>query len=423
MKTISIFNNKGGVGKTTLGYNVAASLSGLGYKVLVVDLDPQCNFTIYSIEEDVIEKLWEEEEPYIPDLAKGRALAGEAEFTEILSKPRSVHFILKPIQDGSAGFDELIPPLEIRENFHIIPGRPSMYSYENTISSRWNGVVGRDPLSIRTISAFRKLAEDYSNEYEYDFVFFDTSPNLGAMNKVAISTADGFIVPCLPDLFSLYGVKNIGAAIAEWNEEFKTINYVLKGKYNDELPRAQAKLIGYLIYNAKKYSNRGDNENEWDLAIGHYKHALQIPEAIRASMPESALVDLEDEYVDLPIGNTAIMHTHNTLAGMAQSYKLPMWDIPSYEFLDEDDQATIRGNRSDYEVTKYKYQFFVMNMLSRLGDEYLERVLSYADEVFQDCYDFIESSNKATIRSLDPEDWVNDERLKNKLNEFLEERL
>ncbi|WP_429139594.1 hypothetical protein [Aeromonas veronii] len=197
----------------------------------------------------------------------------------------------------------------------------------------------------------------------------------------------------------------------------------MKGQYNDELPRAQAKLIGYLIYNAKKYSNRGDNENEWDLAIGHYKHALQIPEAIRASMPESALVDLEDEYVDLPIGNTAIMHTHNTLAGMAQSYKLPMWDIPSYEFLDEDDQATVRGNRSDYEVTKYKYQFFVMNMLSRLGDEHLERVLGYADEVFQDCYDFIESSNKATIRSLDPEDWVNDERLKDKLNEFLEERL
>ncbi|MBL0571652.1 AAA family ATPase [Aeromonas hydrophila] len=423
MKTISIFNNKGGVGKTTLGYNVAASLSGLGYKVLVVDLDPQCNFTIYSIGESVIEKLWEEEEPYIPDIAKGRALAGEAKFQKILSKPRSVHFILKPIQDGSAGFDELIPPLEVRENFHIIPGRPSMYSYENTISSRWNGVVGSDPLSIRTISAFRKLAEDYSNEYEYDFVFFDTSPNLGAMNKVAISTADGFIVPCLPDLFSLYGVKNIGAAIAEWNEEFKTINYVLKGKYNDELPRAQAKLIGYLIYNAKKYSNRGDNENEWDLAIGHYKHALQIPEAIRASMPESALVDLEDEYVDLPIGNTAIMHTHNTLAGMAQSYKLPMWDIPSYEFLDEDDQATIRGNRSDYEVTKYKYQFFVMNMLSRLGDEHLERVLSYANEVFEDCYDFIESSNKATIRSLEPEDWVNDERLKDKLNEFLEERL
>lgn len=423
MKTISIFNNKGGVGKTTLGYNVAASLSGLGYKVLVVDLDPQCNFTIYSIGEDAIEKLWEEEEPYISDLAKERTRVGEAEFTKILSRPRSVHFILKPIQDGSAGFDKLIPPLEVRDNFHIIPGRPSMYSYENTISSRWNGVVGRDPLSIRTISAFRKLAEDYSNEYEYDFVFFDTSPNLGAMNKVAISTADGFIVPCLPDLFSLYGVKNIGAAIAEWNEEFKTINYVLRGQYNDELPRAQAKLIGYLIYNAKKYSNRGDNENKWDLAIGHYKHALQIPEAIRASMPESALVDLEDEYADLPIANTAIMHTHNTLAGMAQSYKLPMWDIPSYEFLNEEDQATVRGNRSDYEVTKYKYQFFVMNMLSRLGDEHLERVLSYADEVFQDCYDFIESSNKATIRSLDPEDWVNDERLKDKLNEFLEERL
>ncbi|MND99266.1 Chromosome-partitioning ATPase Soj [compost metagenome] len=420
MKTISMFNNKGGVGKTTLGYNVATSLSGLGYKVLVVDLDPQCNFTIYSINEDYIESLWEEEEPYIVDLAKERARVGENTFLQFLQKPHSVHFILKPIQDGSAGFEELIPPVEVRENFHIIPGRPSMYSYENTISSRWNGVAGREPLAIRTISAFRKLAEDYSKKYNYDFVFFDTSPNLGAMNKVAISTADGFIVPCLPDLFSLYGVKNIGAAIAEWNKEFERIHYMLEGQYNDELPKAQAKLIGYLIYNAKKYSNRGDNENEWDLAIGHYKHALQIPDAIRASMPKSALVELNDKYVDLPIGNTAIMHTHNTLAGMAQSYKLPMWDIPSYEHLDEDDQATVRGNRSDYEVTKYKYQFFVMNMLARLGDEHFERLLTYADHVFGECYAFIRASNKASIRDLDPMDWVNDDRLKEKLAEYLE---
>ncbi|MBL0610496.1 ParA family protein [Aeromonas jandaei] len=70
MKTISIFNNKGGVGKTTLGYNVATSLAGLGYKVLVVDVDPQCNFTIYSIDEEYIEKLWGEEEEYIFDIAK-----------------------------------------------------------------------------------------------------------------------------------------------------------------------------------------------------------------------------------------------------------------------------------------------------------------------------------------------------------------
>lgn len=418
MKTISIFNNKGGVGKTTLGYNVATSLAGLGYKVLVVDVDPQCNFTIYSIDEEYIEKLWGEEEEYIFDIAKERDRVGEKVFSEFVKSPRSVHFILKPIQDGATGFDNLVPPVEVRENFHIIPGRPSMYSYENTISSRWNGVASREPLAIRTISAFRKLAEDYAKEYNYDFVFFDTSPNLGAMNKVAISTADGFIVPCLPDLFSLYGVKNIGTAISEWNKEFERIHYMLDGQYNDELPKAQAKLIGYLIYNAKK---RSDNDNEWDLAIGHYKHALQIPHAIRKSMPESALVELNDKYVDLPIGNTAIMHTHNTLAGMAQSYKLPMWDIPSYEHLDNEDRATVRGNRSDYEVTKFKYQFFVMNMLARLGDDHLERVMTYADRVFAECYAFIRASNKASIRDLDPLDWVNDDRLKEKLERYIVE--
>lgn len=420
MKTISIFNNKGGVGKTTLGYNVVSTLGELGYKVLVVDLDPQCNFTIYSLSEDFIEKMWVEEDDYIVDFQRAREREGAAAFELLATSPRSVHFILKPVQDGSAGFDFLVPPVSIAENFDLIPGRPTMYSYENTISARWNGVLGREPLSIRTVSVFRKLAEDYSKKYGYDFVFFDTSPNLGAMNKVAISTADGFVVPCLPDLFSLYGVKNIGNAIAEWNEEFANIDMVLRGEYSDMLPRAQANLVGYLIYNAKKYANRGNNQNDWDLAIGHLKHAEQIPFAIRESIPESALKYIDPNLVDLPIGNTAVMHTHNTLAGMAQSYKLPMWNVPDCDELEDEDNKTVRGNRDDYLVTKYKYQFFVMDMLARFGGEHLERVLGYAFDVFEECYQFINSSNKQGVNDLDPAGWLTNSELKAKLDEYLE---
>lgn len=420
MKTISIFNNKGGVGKTTLGYNVACTLGEMGYKVLVVDLDPQCNFTIYSLDEDYIEKMWKEEEDYIVDFQRTRDSVGVEEFARIANESRSIHFVLKPVQDGSAGLDFLVPPIRIAENFDLIPGRPTMYGYENIISARWNGVLGGDPLSIRTVSVFRKLAEDYSREYGYDFVFFDTSPNLGAMNKVAISTADGFVVPCLPDLFSLYGVRNIGNAIAEWNKEFSVIDKLLEGRYADMLPKAQANLVGYLIYNAKKYTNRGVNRNDWDLAIGHMKHAEQIPLAIEEFIPGSALENIDLDLVDQPIGNTAVMHSHNTLAGMAQSYKLPMWNVPGCDLLEEDDGRTVSGNRDDYLVTKYKYQFFVMDMLARFGDEYLERVLDSAEDIFEECYEFINSSRKQGVFDLDPTGWLTSPVLKEKLEKYLE---
>src|SRR5712671_22277 len=45
MKIISVFNNKGGVGKTTLTFHLAHALGEIGYRVLLMDLDPQCNLT------------------------------------------------------------------------------------------------------------------------------------------------------------------------------------------------------------------------------------------------------------------------------------------------------------------------------------------------------------------------------------------
>ena len=57
MKTITFFNNKGGVGKTSLAYHVSWMLKELGYKVLSVDLDPQANLTGMFINEDRLEQV------------------------------------------------------------------------------------------------------------------------------------------------------------------------------------------------------------------------------------------------------------------------------------------------------------------------------------------------------------------------------
>jgi cellulose biosynthesis protein BcsQ len=51
MKTMTFFNHKGGVGKTTLTVNVADALADLGVKVLMIDADPQCNLTSFYLEE------------------------------------------------------------------------------------------------------------------------------------------------------------------------------------------------------------------------------------------------------------------------------------------------------------------------------------------------------------------------------------
>ena len=58
MKTIALFNNKGGVGKTSLVYHLAWMYADLGVQVVVADLDPQANLTSMFLDEDRMEQLW-----------------------------------------------------------------------------------------------------------------------------------------------------------------------------------------------------------------------------------------------------------------------------------------------------------------------------------------------------------------------------
>src|SRR5881227_3869460 len=54
---ITIYNHKGGVGKTTLNVNIASALAEQGKSVLLVDSDPQCNLTSYLLSDDVVDNL------------------------------------------------------------------------------------------------------------------------------------------------------------------------------------------------------------------------------------------------------------------------------------------------------------------------------------------------------------------------------
>jgi cellulose biosynthesis protein BcsQ len=59
---LTFFNNKGGVGKTSLAYHLAWMLSDVGYRVLACDLDPQANLTAAFLDEERLETLWNEGE-------------------------------------------------------------------------------------------------------------------------------------------------------------------------------------------------------------------------------------------------------------------------------------------------------------------------------------------------------------------------
>src|SRR5437870_13491282 len=98
---ISIFNHKGGVGKTTLTVNLAAALVELGRKVLLVDSDPQCNLTSYLIDEQVVDNMLDHS-----DQADGRTLWSA----------------LKPVSEASGTYKRVRPFETATSGLFLLPG-------------------------------------------------------------------------------------------------------------------------------------------------------------------------------------------------------------------------------------------------------------------------------------------------------------
>ena len=196
MITIAFFNNKGGVGKTSLVYHLAWMFADLGVPVLAADLDPQANLTSMFLEEDRLEALW-------PD--------GE--------HPQSVLGMIRPILRGTG--DILSPHVEaVSDNIGLIVGDLGLSLFEDKLSDAWPRCLDRDESAFRIISAFYRLLAQGAQTSQAGLVLVDVGPNLGAINRAAIIASRHVVVPLAPDLFSLQGLRNLGPTLRRWRDEW-----------------------------------------------------------------------------------------------------------------------------------------------------------------------------------------------------------
>tara|TARA_R110000868_G_scaffold153620_2_gene379083 strand:+ start:975 stop:2105 length:1131 start_codon:yes stop_codon:yes gene_type:complete len=374
MKIISVFNNKGGVGKSTLTYHLGNALAELGHSVLMVDLDPQCNLTICAMMEETLHEIWAQEDNYIDDFE-----SAFIQNPDIINSPRSIHFILKPAEDGISEPINLPPVFSLGNNIDILPGRLSLHKYENKIAERWSGVYQGDNLSIRTITNIRSICQRYAEINNYDYVLIDTSPSLGILNKVIMSTVDGFFIPAQPDMFSLYGIRNIGNALQLWQREFISIYTLISEEKRSKFPSNFVQFLGYTIYNAKRYTRDNEPFNEYNLAQAHYQYVTQIPETIVEYIQESNRTSVSNELIESPIGGSSIIHSHNTFPAMAQALKCPMWKVPEVyaglqrskpeylAFLNQNGFEYNRGNNGRLAEIGVNYRTFTNELLIRIN--------------------------------------------------------
>ena len=218
---IAFFNNKGGVGKTSMVYHLSWMLSDRGLRVIAADLDPQSNLTAAFLDEDRLEQVM--------------PLNGHSQ---------TVYGAVQPLTDVG---DINTPHVEIiSDRLGLVVGDMALSTFEDSLSEAWTKCLARDPRGFRTTSAFYRVVQRAGEVHGADVILVDLGPNLGAINRSALISSDFVVIPLGPDLFSLQGLQNLGPALRRWREEWQerlSRNPVAEL----QLPSGTIQPIGYMV--------------------------------------------------------------------------------------------------------------------------------------------------------------------------------
>lgn len=291
--TIAFFNNKGGVGKTALVYHLACMYAHLGFPVVAADLDPQANLTAAFLDEDMLEELW-------PD--------GD--------HPATVYGAVQPLVERTGDVVANPTVMEIEGNLALLVGDMLLSGFEDLLSQEWPKAMDRDAGSFRVLSAFWRMIQSAATRSRADVALIDLGPNLGAINRAALISADYVVVPLAPDLFSLQGLRNLGPTLNRWRDQWrKRLEQAPKGL--GQLPPARMEPVGYVVL---QHSERLDRP------VKAYKKWIdRIPKVYRTEVkgePWDAGIRLEND----PHCISMLKH-YRSLIPMGQEARKPIFDL------------------------------------------------------------------------------------------------
>ncbi len=233
-KKLVFFNNKGGVGKTTIAFHTAVKLSNKGFKVALVDLDPQCNLTMFAMGEEFFKP-------------------------ESLEKHKNAYNVIENCITGKGDVELNVPLIKTKsyENVLLLPGSIQLSLFETDQSDCISKANSGKEVGFRVTSAFSRFLDAKANEYNVDIFIIDCSPSFGVLNQVILLTSDYFIVPLEPDCFSVQGVENLGSVLTKWKRQWK-IGAISQSK-EEKLPadiiiQGDPLFIGFIINRYNPYA-------------------------------------------------------------------------------------------------------------------------------------------------------------------------
>ena len=235
VKVISLFNHKGGVSKTTTTFHLEWMLASKGYRVIVVDADPQCNLTGMVLDyrgPRQFEKFYRSE-------SERNIMAGLVPAFE--SQPKVIKGIDCIAVNGQKGL-------------YLLPGHLRLAEYEVTL-----GIAQELSATIQTLKnlpgSLSFLLRKTAKKMDADYVLIDMSPSLSSINQNLLMTSDFFIVPTSPDYFSVMAIESLATVLPHWHnwaEKASSLPVLRDADY--PFPEPNPKFLGTII---QKYRPRG----------------------------------------------------------------------------------------------------------------------------------------------------------------------
>ncbi len=240
MKSIAFFNNKGGVGKTTLLCNLAGLFAlHRKAKILVIDADPQSNATSYLMADDTLTELYSDD------------------------KFVNLYEYYEPVAKGK-GYSTVPPSIITSPRFGVdlVPGHPRFALREDLLAKDWSDTLVGNDRGLQTTFTFSHLLNTVASDY--DFAFIDMGPSLGAINRSILLAADYFLTPMSADLFSLMAIENIILSLQTWRNELEAgLDYYerkngIRYAQDDKELKWKIVFLGYVMQQYKAKSVRGE---------------------------------------------------------------------------------------------------------------------------------------------------------------------
>lgn len=292
MKTIAFFNNKGGVGKTSLVYHLAWMYADLELNVVAADLDPQANLTSMFLDDDRLEEIWTDD-----------------------AHEQTIYGAFQPLLEGTG--DVARPRVQaVSPGLALVAGDLALSAAEDELSGQWPDCLDRKPRAFRVLSGLWRILMAAGEDVGADLVLIDVGPNLGALNRAALVAAHEVVIPLAPDLYSLQGLRNLGPTLRRWRGEWAERLDRRPDTIADlPMPGGEMRPTGYVVL---QHAVRLDRPVK---AYGRWM--ARIPEEYRQSVLNENAAD--NATIDTDRHCLATLKHYRSLMPLAQEARKPMF--------------------------------------------------------------------------------------------------